>query len=622
MKNMKVSAKLLLGFCIVAILALVVGAVGIVGMKTLDNSYGKAYDGATTALPSIGHVLESLQMTRVEMRNAIMHTGDMDQLKEIVATAEKIDTQLEEYMSEYEATIEYEETRKLFNDAQNEYLNSYKPTFLSVLNDAQKGMAQEIMIKSLESATPAINAMIQNFDDILQIEIRDGQADSASNTKLANRMLVIVIVVAAAAVVIAVLLGFYISGLISKPLISLTGFMKKAGSTGDLVLSPEDEKTIASFAGMRDEIGQTIAASAAFVGHVTGISKSLEVIAGGDLTVEVKMLSDMDTMGQSLKTMLSNLNNMFGEINSSTEQVSAGSKQIADGAQALAAGSTQQASSIEELAASLTEISEKTNQNADMAKEAADLSGSIKVSAEKGDRQMDQMMQAVTEINDASGSISKVIKVIDDIAFQTNILALNAAVEAARAGQHGKGFAVVAEEVRNLAAKSAEAAKDTSQLIENSIEKANLGMTIATETSESLKEIVSGINRNAEIIDKIEDSSKEQSSEVKQINNGIDQVAQVVQQNSATAEESAAASEEMSGQADLLQQLIGQFKLKGTGERSFMPATYTKPAYKAPKVSEPVSAEPTAYTPPAFTPQAEPADSFDNYNFNGANDKY
>jgi methyl-accepting chemotaxis protein len=176
---------------------------------------------------------------------------------------------------------------------------------------------------------------------------------------------------------------------------------------------------------------------------------------------------------------------------------------------------------------------------------------------------MDEMMTAVKDINVASQSINKVIKVIDDIAFQTNILALNAAVEAARAGQHGKGFAVVAEEVRSLAAKSAEAAKDTGGLIANSMEKAELGARIADDTAASLVEIVSGINESSQIVTEIAKSSEEQSLGIAQINRGIDQVAQVVQQNSATAEESAAASEEMSGQANMLEELVSQFKLKG-----------------------------------------------------------
>jgi len=286
------------------------------------------------------------------------------------------------------------------------------------------------------------------------------------------------------------------------------------------------------------------------------------MIADGDLTVDIELLSEADTIGKSLQKMIDSLNSMFGDINATTIHVSSGSKQIAAGAQALAQGVTEQAATVEQLSASISALSSQTKDNASMADRASVLADTIKLNAEKGNRQMGEMMAAVNEINQASQSINKVIKVIDDIAFQTNILALNAAVEAARAGQHGKGFAVVAEEVRNLAAKSAEAAKDTGGLIANSMEKADLGSRIAEETAASLTDIVSGINESSQLVSDIAKSSEGQSHDIQQINSGINQVAQVVQQNSATAQESAAASAEMSGQSGMLQELISQFKLK------------------------------------------------------------
>ena len=288
----------------------------------------------------------------------------------------------------------------------------------------------------------------------------------------------------------------------------------------------------------------------------------IRLISEGDLTVDADLLSEKDVIGHSLQKMIANLNKMFKEISISTDQVSTGARQIAEGAGALAHGATEQAASISELSSSIVEITEKTQKNANVAEQAAELADSIIHKAENGSRQMDEMMIAVREINEASKSISKVIKTIDDIAFQTNILALNAAVEAARAGETGKGFAVVAEEVRNLASRSAEAAKDTEKLISNSMEKASLGSRIADETSVSLREIVTGINESSQLIREIARLSEEQTLDIGQFNDNIDQVSQVIQQNSATAQESAAASEEMSGQSDTLEAMMSQFKLK------------------------------------------------------------
>ena len=391
--------------------------------------------------------------------------------------------------------------------------------------------------------------------------------DTGIVTQPITRVILIVVPITIAILIIAAaLIYLVVKKQISEPLAPATAFFDKAGHSGDISLSQTDVETIGKYSLRKDEIGQLIGSAAAFVSRITEVSEALKQIADGDLTVRLVPQSQNDVLGLSLEKMTDNLNDMFGEINVSSAQVNAGSKQVSDGAQALAQGSTEQAASIQELSSSITEIADKTKKNTDLAEKAAALANSIKESAEKGSGHMDAMMSAVNEINDASGSISKVIKVIDDIAFQTNILALNAAVEAARAGQHGKGFAVVAEEVRSLAAKSAEAAKDTGGLIENTIEKANLGVRIAGETSESLSEIVSGINESTRLVEEIARSSEEQSMGIKQVNVGIDQVAQVVQQNSATAEESAAASEEMSAQSSVLQELVTQFRLKDGGE--------------------------------------------------------
>jgi len=303
----------------------------------------------------------------------------------------------------------------------------------------------------------------------------------------------------------------------------------------------------------------------AFVSMAESVKEQRDIMmrmADGDYSTMIPVRSEVDAMNKALNDMIDRTNEVMSEIRASSGQVSSGAKQIADGAQALAQGSTEQAATVQQLSGSISEIAQKTKESAEMAGRTAALAGTIKQGAEKGSRHMDEMVVAVKDINEASHSISKVIKVIDDIAFQTNILALNAAVEAARAGQHGKGFAVVAEEVRNLAAKSAEAAKETEGLIANSMEKAELGARITGETAASLTEIVSGINEAGGFIEVIARSSNEQSAAIAQINTGIDQVAQVVQQNSATAEQSAAASEEMSGQSEMLEQLIAQFKLK------------------------------------------------------------
>lgn len=340
---------------------------------------------------------------------------------------------------------------------------------------------------------------------------------------------------------------------------------------------------------IKDSMNQTVAFLKRYVGEIT---HTLEEIGRGNLDQHITddYLGDFQAIKTALNDITSSLSATMSDINIAAGQVEIGSQQISDGGQALSQGTTEQASSIQELTASIEEVAGETKRNAINANQANELAMRVRSNAEVGNDQMHKMVAAMVDINESSKSISKIIKVIDDIAFQTNILALNAAVEAARAGQHGKGFAVVAEEVRTLAARSAEAAKETTGLIEGSIDKVQAGTKIADQTEESLKEILNEIEQVTGLVGSIARASNDQASEIAQITQGIEQVSTVVQTNSATAEESAAASEELSGQAEMLKQMVDAFKIKNAKKTGSPVKKAVTPAAKA---HSPALAEPT-----------------------------
>jgi methyl-accepting chemotaxis protein len=288
----------------------------------------------------------------------------------------------------------------------------------------------------------------------------------------------------------------------------------------------------------------------------------LQQLAQGDLTFTVAPRDERDALRGALRTLGQDLNALVGRIQAAGEQIAGGSSQVAEASQSLSQGATETASSLEQIAASMTQISAQIQTSAANAGRATQLAAEASKAADKGNHQVGEMIGAIREIGVSGKNTLRIIKVIDEIAFQTNLLALNAAVEAARAGVHGKGFAVVAEEVRNLAARSASAARETAELIEGTVSRTERGMLVADQTGAALQEILATVDQVNQLVAEIANASREQSEGVTQTSQGLGQIDQVTQQNTANAEEIAASAEELSSQVVELREMLARFTLR------------------------------------------------------------
>ena len=557
---MKVRSKLVLGFGLILILFSLATWMSSGAMSTMNKMIGQFDEDAYQVMERVDEVkynVEASSAITAQMVLAVTQK-DVDALyAEYQAHTQNLANDLTYLLENYP---EYQNQVKIFRGLTSSSDELSRRIYSLSLTD--KETAQRLYKNELLPAAQKASEALGTIDEAVQQQKTALLQNSVTRTKYTQT---IILLVTAASFGVAIVMGLAIIRMITKPLHEIE---KAAHSMaeGDLNV----EITYQS----RDEIGSLAEnmreMTRGYHSLINDISYMVEAMSKGDFCVntqdETAYKGDFAPILKSLGILRDNLSETLQQINESADQVSGSAEQIASGAQVLSQSSTEQANSVEELVASLQGMNNSIHEVVAHVTEGQENLRRTNQQVDTGHEQMQVMQKAMTEINASSNNIQKIIKDIDDIAFQTNILALNAAVEAARAGTAGKGFAVVADEVRNLAQKSAESAKTTAQLIEQSIQAVQKGQTITGEIAQTIDNMAAEAKNSLTLMEQISMASTEQADAVNQVLQGAEQISAVVQTNSATAEESAASSEELSGQANILKELVKKFRLSNEQE--------------------------------------------------------
>ena len=557
LKKMKIRARMLTSYVVIIALTVIAGVVSITMLRTVGANLTGFYDKQFQTVDQTWAGRRAVYAAQSGLFQAIVES-DQTQINKLVDDAATEAAALVDAIANVRKTFEGDTTLLDAIEQELSTASSIRQTLSNHIKAQRNDVAYEILTQEYMPITDSIRANLikigEQADANAAARVQDGE-------KATVQAVVVVTVIVVASAIIGIGFALVISNSIIKPVNEIEG-VARGLSQGVL----RAELTYHS----NDELGHLAESMRETMSGLSAIIEDLgylmNEIASGNFNSRSRntegYVGDFEPFLINIRAMNNSLSETLRQIDETAEQVSSGSDQVSSGAQALSQGAAEQASSVEELAATVNEISAQIKNSAAMAQSVSENASNVGTEIEASNRQMNEMTAAMEDISRSSSEIGKIIKTIEDIAFQTNILALNAAVEAARAGAAGKGFAVVADEVRNLASKSAEASKNTASLIESSIHSVENGKHIAEATAASLLSVVAGARDIVTSVNQISEDTVSQATAVSQISQGIDQISSVVQTNSATAEESAAASEELSAQALNLKTLVSRFTLR------------------------------------------------------------